>query len=109
MAHVIELAVSFTLGIGGGTIVSLVARWAVPSLRRSKVRSSDSVAGARRRGQSARVRVGVASLLDPTGVSVYALMRDMLRASHPEGTAPRAFRSSARTMADAYEEATRDR
>lgn len=63
----------------------------------------------RAREDSLRLVLGSASLYDPTGQRVYDLTRGLMAVKEPDSSAIEPFRASARTVADAYEEATRDR
>jgi hypothetical protein len=115
LVHVIDFIVGLAIGTGGALIGSLAGPWLWVVLRKLQSRSvhpetSPSGDGKEHgHARSVRARVGAASVLDPSGASIYALMRSILKVSHPDKSATQAFRASARTIADAYDEAVRDR
>ena len=61
-----------------------------------------------KRGRSDGVSLSMASLFDLTGMTVYALLRRSLAVRDPDKSVIGSFHASARTVADAYDEAVRD-
>jgi hypothetical protein len=58
--------------------------------------------------RSGKAGIGAASLFDPTGAAVYGLLRGDLAVRDGGSSATEVFQASARTVADAYEEAVQD-
>lgn len=94
MAVLIVLLVLFFLI---GLIVGVVVVLAMTAASKNR--------GPRRLG-SGRAALSAASLFDPTGGSVYHLARTDLEVRNSGSSAIETFQASARTVADAYEEAT---
>jgi len=61
-----------------------------------------------REGHASRVGLSTGTLLDPSGLSVYALTRRLLAVRRPDRSPMGPFRASARTVGDAYGEAVQD-
>jgi hypothetical protein len=92
---VIALAVALFFVVG--IFVGVIAIVGLSVVRRDRSRSR----------RSGRAGLGAASLFDPTGRAVYGLLRGDL-AVRDGSSATEAFQASARTIADAYEEAVQD-
>jgi hypothetical protein len=110
MAAVVVVIVAFAFigGVCGGLLLTFL--YVRRPERTERTRELLALRAVLMRNQSSqyqisKTRISACSLLDPTGVSTYALFRRSLAAEAPERSPTESFRASARTLADAYSEA----
>jgi hypothetical protein len=92
----VVLATLFGVAVGIAAVRIVLVSWVATRAIRSSREDLDAI------------RLAIGSLLDITGVVAYARTRRALEVSDPDSSAIQPFRSSARTVADAYGEAVGD-